>query len=494
MIEEKLLSGKYRLCRKLGQGRSGTVYLAFHTELEEYRAVKIVPKSMSDYSSFRKEALLLKSLRHPGIPLVYDLEEDAENSFLVEELVSGETLYAMIKRIGRLSARETAVFGIQICTLIDFLHSAEDPILYLDLQPKNLLISDGQIRLIDFDHAQYAAEAETGGERYGTAGFAAPELYEGGALDERTDVYAIGALLYFMYCGKAPDRAVSCRETKAAGTDAAYSFGEPTDLPGIGETAAFRGREADDGLLRVIRGCMEERREERYPGAIEVKEALEEFRDKYFKEQAIHSQTILFVGARAGLGTTHAALGMSDFLARHGRSIRYQEECDTDTVRTLARNKGLRADRTGVYHIGGLALRPYYGRAVCMPYQYYQTIIKDAGVFRKQDAEKPEADLFAVVCGAKWWETDQTLAAARYFQAIGRTVLLFNHVSDEFALKLPEDVRGLPCLRLPFFPNPFRASRQSELCYGKLFALLEEEKRWEEKGKRRWFPGRKAGS
>ena len=72
-IGEHVLFGKYRLCRKLGAGRSGNVFLAWHTELEEYRAVKIVPKTMADYETFRKEALFLKTLRHPGIPLVYDV-------------------------------------------------------------------------------------------------------------------------------------------------------------------------------------------------------------------------------------------------------------------------------------------------------------------------------------------------------------------------------------------------------------------------------------
>ena len=86
--------GKYRLCRELGNGRSGTVYLAYHVELEEYRAVKVVPKSLADYDTFRKEALFLKTLRHPGIPIVYDVEEDTGYSYLIEEYLEGESLYA----------------------------------------------------------------------------------------------------------------------------------------------------------------------------------------------------------------------------------------------------------------------------------------------------------------------------------------------------------------------------------------------------------------
>ena len=74
--KEHILFGKYRLCRKLGAGGHGIVYLAYHVELETYRAVKIVPKSLVDYETFKREALFLKTLRHPGIPLVYDVEED----------------------------------------------------------------------------------------------------------------------------------------------------------------------------------------------------------------------------------------------------------------------------------------------------------------------------------------------------------------------------------------------------------------------------------
>ena len=187
-ITEHVLFGKYRLCRKLGTGRSGTVYLAYHTELEEYRAIKVVPKSMVDYETFRKEALFLKTLRHPGIPIVYDILFDPNNMGLVEEYLEGESIYNLVKRLGRLSKKTAVDIGIQICRIIQFMNSLDNPILYLDLQPKNLLVCEGVVRLTDFDHAQYAKDVRAFGERYGTVGFAAPEQYLGEPLDCRTDV------------------------------------------------------------------------------------------------------------------------------------------------------------------------------------------------------------------------------------------------------------------------------------------------------------------
>lgn len=92
LIENTVLFEKYQLIRTLGQGQRGTVYLAYHQELKEYRAIKQVPKSSAGYEQFKREALLLTSLSHPGIPLVYDLEEDCSSSYLIEEYLEGDTL------------------------------------------------------------------------------------------------------------------------------------------------------------------------------------------------------------------------------------------------------------------------------------------------------------------------------------------------------------------------------------------------------------------
>lgn len=131
IIEEHVLFGKYRLCRKLGSGASGTVYLAYHMELEEYRAIKVVPKAFAGYEIFRKEALFLKTLRNPGIPIVYDVAEDLYNSYLIEEYLEGESLYALVKRLGSLSMEMAVEFGIQICRLIQFMYSAKIPFFIL---------------------------------------------------------------------------------------------------------------------------------------------------------------------------------------------------------------------------------------------------------------------------------------------------------------------------------------------------------------------------
>lgn len=438
-IAEHVLFGKYRLCRKLGAGRSGTVYLAFHCGLEEYRAVKIVPKTIADYETFRKEALFLKTLRHTGIPLVYDVEEDLNHSYLIEEYLEGESLYALVKRLGGLSAKTAVDFGIQICRIIQFMNTAENPILYLDLQPKNLLVCGKQVRLIDFDHAQYAKDVETFGKRYGTIGFAAPEQYRGEPLDCRTDVYAIGALLYFMCRGRPPGR-------------------EPE----------FDSSGKQIGLERIIRGCMAKEKEDRYRDAKDLEDALIEWKDCISKGHAIESLTIVFAGAKAGIGTTHAALGLSNFLTRNGYPVLYQEEYDTDSVRSLARSLNAKADSTGVYHIGCLNIRPYYGKSIKMPCRYYPVIVKDIGNSWQEEKNLPEANFYVLVCGGKLWETRCFVRAAEKFRREESVILLWNHMKDGTFSQISKKFEFAHNLNLPYFPNPFRADKAAEACFREL--------------------------
>jgi len=392
------------------------------------------------------------------------VEEDLHNSYLIEEYLEGESLFALVKRLGSLSIKTAMDIGVQICRLIQFMNTADNPILYLDLQPKNLLVCEGKVRLIDFDHAQYAEDVLTFGERYGTIGFAAPEQYLGEALDCRTDVYAIGALLYFMCRGEAP--------------------GKEFTLGTTGETWE---------IDRIIRGCMAMKKEERYQNAGEVEHALSEQRAGISKEHAIESLNIVFAGAKQGIGTTHAALGMSGFLTRNGYPALYQEDWDTDAVRTLARNTKAKADSAGIYHVKSIGIRPFYGKTVKLPYRYYPVVVKDVGTSWQQNNELPDADFYVLVCGGKWWETDHTLRAARHLKDRGRVLLLFNHMAEGFALRLPEDLEELPCFYLPFSASPFEKDRALDACYGEILETgLSGRKGWRkrEKGWKFWKKSR----
>ena len=90
--EDKIIAGRYRVLAVLGRGYSGTVFLAEHTGLQALRAVKCISRKHVMYRQFLKEAMLLKNLKHPGIPLIYDLEEEGENLYIIEEYIKGESV------------------------------------------------------------------------------------------------------------------------------------------------------------------------------------------------------------------------------------------------------------------------------------------------------------------------------------------------------------------------------------------------------------------
>ena len=434
--KEHILFGKYRLCRKLGSGGHGTVYLAYHVELETYRAVKVVPKTLVDYETFKREALFLKTLRHPGIPLVYDVEHDLNYSYLILEYLEGESIFSLVKNQGKLSMETAVDFGIQICRIIQFMNNLKDPILYLDLQPGNLLVCENTVRLTDFDHAQYAKDVRTFGERYGTIGFAAPEQYNGEPLDCRTDVFAIGALLYYMCYGTSPGK-------------------EPEFLDSGNERT----------LEHIIRGCMAANREDRYRSAEDVEQVLCEWKSIHLPDQAVESLNIVFVGAKSGVGTTHAALAMSSFLTRNGYRTLYLEEHDTDTMRIFLHNRHVEPDSVGVYHFGRMHIRPYYGSAVKMPYHNFSIMVKDVGAAWKSQEELPRADLYILVCGGKDWEIHHTDRLIKQMKGNDNCILLWNHLSSKRFRDKMKRFKEFKCFRLPYFEDPFCKSEETDTCF-----------------------------
>lgn len=422
--EAAVLFGKYQLERVIGRGRSGTVFLARHIGLDEERAIKRVGRTEG---GLIQEAALLKRLRHPGIPIIYDLEIDENYYYLIEEYLHGESLYARIERAGSLQTGELIHLGIELCRIMNYLHSFEpNPILYLDLHPGNILICREQLKLIDFDQAVLASWTQERSVCYGTKGFAAPEQYEGGTLDERTDIYAIGALLYFMGNGHAPE----------------------------GELEAGQG-ECRGDLHSIVGRCLRKEKKERYQSVREVLAALEKLEARIFAERHIPLLRIAAVGSRSGAGVTHTALGAVRYLRRQGCSCLYREQNDTGAVRKLASWYGAVPDEQGIYYMDGLALKPRYSDVVKLTQPVFEVILDDCGT-GLQTVLEGEYDLILLICGLQPWEKEDSLRAIRVLGGQDRLLILLNHrkYGRDY---LPEEVRHLNYLRLPFLAAPFDA-------------------------------------
>ena len=456
------------------------MYLARHLELDAYRAIKRVPKASSCYEQFRREALLLKRLRHPCIPIVYDLEEDSQYSYLMEEFLEGDSLYDLVHARGPLNRDAVIRYGIQICGLVQYLHSAETiPILYLDLQPRNLLICHGQVKLLDFDHSDTLTGANEAAERYGTIGFAAPEQREGGYLDVRTDVYQIGAVLSYMAAGEVQREGLSA------------------SVPG--------------GLGAIIRRCLSHDAGLRYGSAEEVGEALGGLHSntECLRQSHLPSLTIALASVRPGAGVTHIAIGLAAWLNRHGHTALYEERNRSGDVRAMGKRLGVPADSYGIHTIMKLPMKPRYGEAVRLKESFYPVIVRDYGDGLAEAAEASAAGredgrrtLLLAVCGGKWWDGPELAGILKKLQdavsaspaarpnrmtADGGLVLLFNHAVWG-ALRQPARMGQARILQAPYFPDPFHPDQRAETFYAALMAGYLKEER-----KRRWdlFTGRK---
>ncbi len=216
LAPQSLLRQRYRLLAPIGKGGFGAVYQAEDTELGNRKvAVKemsqrdLTPEELQEATqAFRNEALLLAGLTHPNLPRIYEQFSEGGRWYLVMDFIEGETLEARLSRMpgGRLPVREALRIGIQLCAVLDYLHTRQPPVIFRDLKPANIMITQsGDIYLIDFGIARHFKPGQTKDTvAFGSAGYAAPEQYGKAQTTTRSDIYSLGATLHQLLSGSDP--------------------------------------------------------------------------------------------------------------------------------------------------------------------------------------------------------------------------------------------------------------------------------------------------
>jgi serine/threonine-protein kinase len=205
----QVLAGRYELGLLLGVGGMASVYRATDRVLERTVAVKVLgPPSDQDpalVERFRHEARAAAGLSHPNIVAVFDSGSEAGVHYLVMEYVQGETLADTLRRQGMLAPCWTAEVGRWVCQALQAAHARG--LVHRDIKPANVLVSRaGQVKVADFGIASAAARPilTDGGIVLGTAAYLSPEQAQGGPVDARSDVYALGCVLYELLTGAPP--------------------------------------------------------------------------------------------------------------------------------------------------------------------------------------------------------------------------------------------------------------------------------------------------
>ena len=194
--------GRYRVDRRLGEGGMGTVYLAHDERIERFVAIKLM-RSDSEESlrRFKTEAKAAGRLKHPNIVTIYDFDIFDGNPCLIMEYVEGDTFARLIASNAPLSIARKLELVEHVCRALAFAHRAG--IVHRDIKPHNLMIErDGTVKVLDFGIARTTTGAGTTGKIVGTVAYMSPEQALGRAVDSRSDIWAIGLVLYEFVTGR----------------------------------------------------------------------------------------------------------------------------------------------------------------------------------------------------------------------------------------------------------------------------------------------------
>lgn len=200
----QILDVKYEVIKVLGQGGMGTVYLCKNSRLGNFWAVKEVNSKWKNQIDFLAEPNMLKNLNHIGIVRIIDIFYEDDNLYIVEDYIEGKTLKEHVNAKGPLSSELVEDISRQLCSILDYLHSFNPPIVYRDLKPSNIMIKpNNKVVLIDFGIARTYKESQEGDTTIlGSKGYIAPEQLVNIQSNTQTDIYSLGATMFFMLTGK----------------------------------------------------------------------------------------------------------------------------------------------------------------------------------------------------------------------------------------------------------------------------------------------------
>ncbi len=258
-----VIDGKYEILTLVGKGGMSKVYLAMDKRLNKQWAVKEIEKKARDRNneiviqSAIAEANMIKRLDHPALPRIVDIIDNGNVIYVIMDYIEGETLQKVVDELGAQDQETVIDWALQLCEVLNYLHSCDPPIIYRDMKPANIMLRpDGNIKLIDFGIArEYKVNNIADTVSLGTKGYAAPEQFGGkGQTDGRTDIYCLGVTLYHLVTGQNP-----CEP--------------PYELYPI----RHWNSSLSAGLENIIQKCTQLNPEDRYQSCAELLYALEHY-------------------------------------------------------------------------------------------------------------------------------------------------------------------------------------------------------------------------
>lgn len=429
-----VLLSRYVVTDILKSGTDTKVFLVRHPDLEQKLIIKQLSASPLSEERFHREVQTLKSIKHPHIPLLYDIHKDNEYYYIIEEYIEGTSLKSVLDK-GCLSPDAAIRYTLELCDILNCLHGhAENSVLYLDCRPDNIIISpDGSVNLIDFGNSIFMKDSGLRHTCYGSIGFAAPELYiPRTALTFATDVYGIGALLYYMLTGALSSDGLDIHRSQI-----------PT------------------GLFNIIKKCLRHKKEQRYSSVNELKKALIGLnKRKKINNSRNTSLTISVAGSEHRVGVTHLGLSFALYL-NHNGFCAYYKDLNTPDISDLLKKSndaGRLTLSNGLFTYKGLNIIPAYNETIDFDETELTAckkrpviFINDCGMLTEHTSDIfNKADICILVgSGGKPWEITKMYESMKYCNK-NKTFFVVNLLSGALFYRLIKRQNDI-FIRMPFY-------------------------------------------
>ena len=450
-----MFEDQYERIKLIYNTRNSEVCLVRHRSLKEFRILKTIRKQKGNNEDFlperqlRSEAAILKDLRHSGIPILYDYAENDAEICVIEEYVKGISLKEYFEEHKNITGREGIGMLIQVCRILEYLHGIRPfPVLYQDLKPEHVILSGNTVKLIDYGiSARKPPESDEKGSGsdslrgcmrekrsdafeglgYGTPGYAAPEILNGGyTLDERSDIYSLGVLAEFIVS--------HCSVRKKAYADMlirqALSY-DPNDRP----SSVSEWRDKWEKILGEANGSKK--------GSHQISE-------------------IAVAGNSHGAGTTHIACSITAALNYLGYPAYYVDRSGEGVLENLLYYNREFEEHSGIIYHDSFRAYKESGPCVqsCNPPDGIRIV--DTGT---DFSETLSADRIIYVVGSRAFQ--QQAVSLEYARLEGCCILV-NPGSRWTGRKLAKEL-GVNAYGFPLDCDPFSISRDKNRLFQKIF-------------------------
>jgi serine/threonine protein kinase len=333
--------GRYEIRKKIGAGGMGEVFLAHDLELDRPAALKVLPAefccNLERVQRFKQEARAASALNHPNIITIYEIAEDDELLFIATEYIDGETLRQKLEK-NDLTVFDAVTIAEQVASALAVAHEAR--IKHRDIKPENIMIRrDGYVKILDFGLAKLSVNPTTGAEDQtlqmvttqagmvmGSVSYMSPEQARGKEVDERTDIWSLGVVLYEMVTGRNPFAGETVSDSLAA-----LIHIEPEPLGNYVE-------DAPEELQWIVRKTLRKKADDRYQNIKDLALDLKDLRYK-FEHGDAENRTRKF----AAYNVKTAAFGRIS--TGENKTLIH----DTTSAQNLSSRKKTKAERTQRY-------------------------------------------------------------------------------------------------------------------------------------------------